>query len=76
MIKEDLFKELYNRYGAVTRARGCFLYTKKGVRLTDLYQEGGRAILGWEGGNAFTHLKKYIIKRTSWKLFMRRPFTP
>lgn len=62
MIKENLFKEIYNRYGAVTRARNCFLYTKKGVRLTDLYQEDGRAILGWEGGNAFTHFKNILSR--------------
>ena len=62
MIKEKFFNEVYNRYGMVTRARGCFLYTKKGVRLTDLYQEGGRAILGWEGGNAFTHFKNILSK--------------
>lgn len=55
-----LFKEIYNRYGAVTRARNCFLYTKKGIRLTDLYQENGRAILGWDAGNAFTFLKNTI----------------
>lgn len=42
-----LAEEVYRRYGAVTRARGCFLYTAKNVRLVDMYQEGGRAILGW-----------------------------
>ena len=62
MNKSELFTELYNRYGAVTRARGCFLYTKKGVRITDLYQEGGRAILGWEGGSAFTMMKNVISR--------------
>ena len=62
MNKSELFNELYNRYGAVTRARGCFLYTKKGVRVTDLYQEGGRAILGWEGGSAFTMMKNIISR--------------
>lgn len=35
------------KYGVIKRARGPFLYTAKNVRLTDLYQEGGRAILGW-----------------------------
>lgn len=54
--------ELYNLYGSVTRARNCFLYTKKGVRITDLFQENGRAILGWEGGNAFTHLKNTLSR--------------
>ena len=62
MNKSELFSELYKRYGAVTRARGCFLYTKKGVRLTDLYQEAGRAILGWEGGSAFTMFKNVLSR--------------
>ena len=62
MNKSELFTELYNRYGAVTRARGCFLYTKKDVRVTDLYQEAGRAILGWEGGSAFTMLKNILSR--------------
>lgn len=62
MNKDTFFHELYNLYGPVTRARNCFLYTKKGVRLTDLYQENGRAILGWEGGNAFTHFKNVLSR--------------
>ena len=62
MTRSDFFKEVFSRYGAVTRARGCFLYTKKGERLTDLYQEEGRAILGWEGGSAFTMMKNVISR--------------
>ena len=62
MTVNELSCEIYNRYGPVTRARGCFLYTKKGKRLTDLYQEDGRAILGWEGGNAFTFLKNVLSR--------------
>ena len=62
MNKSELFTELYKRYGAVTRARGCFLYTKKGIRITDLYQEDGRAILGWEGGSAFTMFKNILSR--------------
>ncbi len=62
MIKSELFSELFNRYGPVTRARGPFLYTKKGVRVTDLYQEGGRAILGWEGGSAFSMMKNVLSR--------------
>ena len=62
MNKSELFNELYKRYGAVTRARGCFLYTKKGQRVTDLYQEDGRAILGWEGGSAFTMMKNTLSR--------------
>lgn len=57
-----LNNELKKRYGSVKRARGCFLYTEKGVRLTDLYQEGGRAVLGWGGGSAFTMLKNALSR--------------
>lgn len=62
MNKIDFYEELYKRFGAVTRARNCFLYTKKGVRVTDCYQEGGRAILGWEGGNSFTFFKNVLCR--------------
>ena len=62
MNKSELFNELFKRYGSVKRARGTFLYTKKGVRITDLYQEAGRAILGWEGGSAFTLMKNVISR--------------
>lgn len=55
-----LASELTSRYGTVKRARGCFLYTAKGVRLTDLFQENGRAILGWGGKGIFTHLKNVL----------------
>jgi len=60
MTEAQLKKEIFSRYGAVTRARDCFLYTKKGIRLTDLYQAGGRAVLGWGGGDAFTRLKNVL----------------
>lgn len=60
MDKDLLFKELYNRYNVVTRARNCFFYTKKGIRLTDLYQEDGRAILGWDAGDAYTQFKNTL----------------
>ncbi|MCQ2242071.1 hypothetical protein [Treponema sp.] len=55
-----LAEEVFKRYGTIKRARGPFLYTEKRVRLTDLYQEGGRAILGWGGGSAFTMLKNAL----------------
>ena len=55
-----LAEEIFLRYGNVNRARGPFLYTEKGKRLTDLYQENGRAILGWGGSSAFTMLKNAI----------------
>ena len=54
-----LSEEIDKRYGTIKRARGCFLYTKKGIRLTDLYQEGGKAILGW-GGTSFTVFKNVL----------------
>lgn len=57
-----LADEIALRYGNVTRARNCFLYTAKGVRLTDLYLEAGRAILGWGGGSAFTMLKNTLAR--------------
>lgn len=55
----NLSQEIFSRFGTVKRARKCFLYTAKSVRLTDLYQEGGRAILGW-GGSVFTVLKNVL----------------
>lgn len=58
----QLASEITARYGVIKRARGCFLYTAKGVRLTDLYQEGGRAILGWGGASAFTVLKNVLSR--------------
>lgn len=57
---KNLAEHIYSRFGAVKRARGCFLYTEKGVRLTDMYQEGGRAILGWGGNGAFTVFKNVL----------------
>lgn len=44
--------EITSMYGFVKRARGCFLYTEKQVRLTDMFQEAGRAILGWGSGKS------------------------
>lgn len=55
-----LAEEIFERYGTIKRARGPFLYTEKRTRLTDLYQEGGRAILGWGGSSAFTMLKNAL----------------
>ena len=57
-----LSQQIYSRYGEIKRARGPFLYTAKGVRLTDLFQEGGRAILGWGGNSAFTMLKNVLSR--------------
>ena len=55
----NLAEEVFTRFGTVKRARKCFLYTSKGQRLTDLYQEGGRAVLGW-GGSVFTVFKNVL----------------
>ena len=55
-----LASAITSRFGVVKRARNCFLYTAKGVRLTDMYQEEGRAILGWGGASAFTVLKNVL----------------
>lgn len=60
MQQKQFANEIYKRFGAITRCRECFLYTKKTVRLTDLFQENGRAILGWDAGNAFTALKNFL----------------
>jgi hypothetical protein len=57
-----LSSEITLRYGTIQRARGCFLYTRKGVRLTDMYQEGGRAVLGWGGSSAFTMFKDTLSR--------------
>ena len=59
MTDSYLYSEIFLLFVTIQRARGCFLYTKKGVRLTDLYQEGGRAVLGW-GGTAFTRFKNVL----------------
>lgn len=56
----QLAAAITEQYGVVKRARGCFLYTASGERLTDLYQEGGRAILGWGGSGAYTVLKNIL----------------
>ncbi len=44
------------KYGHIKRCRGSYLYTAKGVRLVDMYQDGGRAILGRGNGNG-----KYML---------------
>ncbi len=65
MVNIDfLATSITERYGTIKRARGCFLYTAKRTRLTDLYQEGGRAILGWgsAGGNYYTILKNILSR--------------
>lgn len=65
MLKETLYQKIYERYGFVTRARDCFLYTHSGTRLTDMFQENGKAILGWDGKNATTFFKNMLSKGLS-----------
>ncbi len=48
----DLRTEVKERFGAVRRAYDYHLYTAKGKRLLDMYQEGGAAILGWRQGKS------------------------
>ncbi len=48
------------KYGFVRRTRLCYLYTQSGKRLTDMYQEAGRAILGWKSGTACTIFKNIM----------------
>lgn len=62
MTLNQFSQEIYNRYGIIKRARNCFLYTQKNIRLTDCFQENGRAILGWEGGSAFTQFKNVLSR--------------
>lgn len=62
MNDKSLANHIYNRFGTITRTRNCFLYTKKGIRLTDLYQQNGRAILGWHGNSSYTYLKNFLCK--------------
>ena len=59
-----LAESIKSRFGTVKRARGNFLYTEKRVRLTDMFLEGGRAVLGW-GSDFFSGwtIFKNIISR-------------
>jgi len=61
---QALASQISSLYGTIKRARGPYLYTAKRVRLTDCFQEGGRAILGWgsEGTGAFTVFKNIISR--------------
>ncbi|NLK45833.1 MAG: hypothetical protein GX297_04175 [Treponema sp.] len=56
----DVLEEITKRYGTIKRARGCFLYTQSGTRITDLWLDNGRAILGWGAGNARMYFKNSI----------------
>lgn len=56
----DLKSEILKRYGVVRRAYDYHLYTAKGVRILDLYQENGSAILGWRSGRAKLAFKNML----------------
>lgn len=60
MTAEKLAKLIKQKYGAVKRARGAFLYTASGTRLLDMYLESGRAILGWKAGSSLTVFKNVL----------------
>lgn len=62
-MKDFLINEMTKRFGTIKRARNCHLYTAKGIRLTDMYQEGGRAILGWGKGTALTVFKNVLERK-------------
>ena len=49
-LKIDLNSKIVELYGYVKRSRKCYIYTEKGVRITDMCLQGGRAILGWGEG--------------------------
>jgi hypothetical protein len=56
----NLKDEIRKRYGTVRRAYDFHLYTAKGVRLLDLCQEGGAAILGWRSGKSKLAFKNIL----------------
>jgi hypothetical protein len=56
------------KYGFVRRARFCYLYTQNGERLVDMYQEAGRAILGWRG-SAVTAFKNVFARGAAGTFF-------
>jgi hypothetical protein len=57
---DSVRNDLLRRVGPVRRARGYRLYTNAGRRILDLWQDGGRAILGHGGGSSLTVLKNVI----------------
>ncbi len=54
--------EFEEKHGTVQRARGCYLYTRSGRRVVDMYQEAGRAILGWGNSRATTVFKNIMSR--------------
>lgn len=60
VIMFDYAAEIRRRFGNVRRARGCWLYTEKNVRLLDMFLDGGAAILGRRRGSSKLALKNMI----------------
>lgn len=63
--KIDFNERITKLYGYAKRARKCYIYTEKGVRLTDMYLQGGRAVLGWGEGGARCCLKDALAQNHS-----------
>lgn len=61
MLLEEYYADIKSRFGNIKRARGTFLYTEKGVRVTDMYLEAGRAILGWGNDNGATGSGGFLV---------------
>lgn len=62
-FEESAYKILFRKkYGFIKRARGSFLYTAKNIRLLDLAQDEGRALMGWRHGSSMLALKNTVEK--------------
>lgn len=59
-IIKNFAQEITQLHGKIKRCRNCYMYTTKGRRLIDMYQEGGRAILGWSFGKAKLTFKNLL----------------
>ncbi|GMO56445.1 MAG: hypothetical protein Ta2A_01640 [Treponemataceae bacterium] len=60
MSYEPYPKAIEAQYGPIKRARFCYLYTQRGKRLVDMYQEAGKAVLGWNFGSSRTYFKNTL----------------
>lgn len=61
-VNIDFHTEIRKRYGNVKRARGFYLYTEKGIRILDMYLDGGRAVLGRRRGQSSLAFKQALDK--------------
>lgn len=55
-----MLNQITEQYGFIKRAKDHYLYTSKGTRLVDMYQQGGAAILGWRAGSAKLAFKNQL----------------